>query len=194
MSTCASPIKINPDTVDLLSASTGIPLQLILSDGSTYAHPGHRAVCRPPGRSADRDHPHRRPFPIQAISCVPDNTAACGRHARSARARCWFRSAPSANYRGPIRSRSSGPTTVSIRTVQLGPRVGHDVDHRQGIEGGRARDRRGHRPNPQRQPGHAGAPFTPDADPARIPAAAVRHVEFFINRPIVAMVIAILTV
>ncbi len=33
--------KLNPDTVDLLSASARIPLQLILSDGRTYPHAGY---------------------------------------------------------------------------------------------------------------------------------------------------------
>jgi RND family efflux transporter MFP subunit len=32
--------RINPDTVDLLSSTAAIPLQLILSSGRAYAHPG----------------------------------------------------------------------------------------------------------------------------------------------------------
>ena len=79
---------------------------------------------------------------------------------------------------------------VDIRTVKVGDRVGTHVDHRRRAEAGRARGRR------RRAEGSARRAGEPEA--VRGAGGSDRQVDsmskFFINRPIVAMVISILMV
>ena len=66
-----------------------------------------------------------------ATCCGPASSAASGRRPASRSRRCWCRSARCPSCRTAIRSASSRPTTtVDVRAVKMGRRVGSALDRR----------------------------------------------------------------
>ena len=114
-----------PNTVDLLSGKQGIPLQLILSNGNTYAHPGRVLFA---DRQVDAQTGTIR---IGSAFPNPGNILRPGQYGR-VRAVTEIRKdallVPQravSELQGTYQVATVGPDNrVSIRTVQAGPRVG----------------------------------------------------------------------
>ena len=168
--------------------SRAAALTLVLADGSIY--PAARRRCsrsiarsiRRPARSGSA-----RSSRTRATSSAQASTAGSGRRPRSARTRCSCRSAPWPSCRAATSCASSTPDNrVSVRTVTLGDRVGNRWIVEKGLQPGdrvvvEAPSLEGRRDRQRRSPAAAAGERT---DMSR----------FFIRRPIVAIVIAIVTV
>lgn len=117
--------RINANTVDLLSGKQSIPLQLILSNGSTYPHPGRVLFA---DRQVDAQTGTIR---IAAAFPNPGNILRPGQYGR-VRAVTEIRKGALlvpqrsvSELQGTYQVAVVGPDNrVSIHTVQTGPRVG----------------------------------------------------------------------
>lgn len=117
--------KLNPDAVNLLSSSTPIPLQLILSDGRTYAHSGRILF-------ADREvDPQTGTIRIVGAFPNPGNILRPGEYGKVRAVTAVLKGALLVPQRAVTELQGSdevavvGPDNkVTIRTVQTGERVG----------------------------------------------------------------------
>ncbi len=117
--------KLNPDAVNLLSSSTPIPLQLILSDGRTYAHSGRILF-------ADREvDPQTGTIRIVGAFPNPGNILRPGQYGKVRAVTAVLKGALLVPQRAVTELQGSdevavvGPDDkVTIRTVQTGERVG----------------------------------------------------------------------
>jgi RND family efflux transporter MFP subunit len=117
--------RINPNTVDLLSGTQGLPLQLILSNGTTFPHPGRVLFA---DRQVDAQTGTIR---IAAAFANPGNILRPGQYGR-VRAVTEIRKGALlvpqravTELQGTYQLAVVEPDNrVSVRTVQTGPRVG----------------------------------------------------------------------
>ena len=123
---------------------------------------------------------------IPATACVPASTAGCELPSEPSRALCWFRSSAVIDLQGTHQvAVVDSDNKVNIRTVSLGDTVGNEWIVSDGLKPGERvvaegvqKVRQGMQVNPKPLAKRGNAAMS----------------KFFINRPIVAMVIAILTV
>jgi membrane fusion protein (multidrug efflux system) len=117
--------KIHPETVNLLSSATPIPLQLILSDGSTYAQSGSILFA---DRQVD---PQTGTIRIAGAFANPGNILRPGQYAKVRAATHMLRGALLVPQRAVSQLQGSNQVAVvgadrkiSIRAVQTGERLG----------------------------------------------------------------------
>ena len=150
---------------------------------------------RPRGRPDDRDDRRRVTFPNPGNLLRPGQYGKVRlRHHRDKRARSWCRSAPCTTCRGSTRSAWSKRTTRSRCRPCRWASASAPLGDRQGPEAGRARDRRGAPEGEGRRV--KVAPTAAQAECAEVgsPPESATVSRFFVRRPIVAIVISILTV
>ena len=187
-------------------------LDLFLADDSHVPAQGPLRVRGSGLRREDGHHqrPGGVPEPDAGAAARPVRAGARGR-GRAARRRARARSAPCRSSRAPRSSWSWPRTRSPFRPVTLDERVGDALHRHEGPQAGRARHRRG-RPegaarhagesrdprdsSAHRAGGHPPRRATPPGPrpPARRRPEARGVAEFFIRRPIVAIVISILMV
>jgi membrane fusion protein (multidrug efflux system) len=148
---------------------------------------------RPPERSRSA-----RFSPIQNRRCVPASSPRCAPRPTWPRAHCWCRNAPSRRFRASTWWRWwAKATRWTQRPVRVGDRVGSEWIISEGLKPGEKIIVEG---TQKVRPGVVVAPqpFVPASAPGAQQSAQAgkegvrRMSKFFINRPIVAMVISIL--